>query len=401
MSDYDVTYGCGHSETVSLVGKHTERERRLAAMRSSLCPACLQAEHDKENAASAAKAAADGLPPMRGSAKQAPWAETIRAGKMESAAAGRATIEKKIIAAEAAGKFDSSKVGFTAAESRALADKALETLLHRTDASWWIDRQGSGGNALFFAEFERLATAPKASGSAETVQTSAAPLAAPAAVPAPQVITLRPESDTILESPCKLTIVDHEVRLIPPVKNEAVIALARKMNFSWSAGAWTRLIHTSGAGREDRAAELGAKLLKLGFVVTCPAAVAEKIRSASWEPEKPGVIIALQSGKVCLQWGRSEDFYKEAKRLPGARWESGLGMVVPAAEVESIRDFAHLYDFHIAEGAQALLDKALADRELQLAVDPEINTASAPDKSRPVLRPDDVGDVDPELLDAD
>jgi hypothetical protein len=369
-------------------------------MRNGLCPACLKALHDEENAASAAKAAAAGLPRMRGSLKQAPWAETIRAGKMESAAAGRATIEKKIIAAEAAGKFDSPKAGFTAAESRALADKALETLLHRTDASWWIDRQGSGGNALFFAEFERLSRKPKASGSVETANAPSALSADPAAAPAPQEIALRPEGDTVLESPCKIIITGHEVCLVPPVKNESVIALTRKLKFSWRSGAWTRFVHPP-ANKDDRAAELGAKLLKLGFVVTCPPEVAEKIRTAAWEPEKPRRIVALKSGKVCLQWSRGDDFYKEAKRLPGARWESGLGMVVPAAEVESIRDFARLYDFHIAEGAQALLDKALADRELQLAVDPKINTASAPDKSRPVLRPDDVGDVDPELLDAD
>lgn len=49
MAKYDVEYRCGHSQTVQLVGKHSERERKLEWMSGNLCPACYaQEQREKE-----------------------------------------------------------------------------------------------------------------------------------------------------------------------------------------------------------------------------------------------------------------------------------------------------------------------------------------------------------------
>ena len=49
MGKYDVTYSCGHTGTVDLFGKNTERERKIAWMeRECLCPDCYKAAKRKE-----------------------------------------------------------------------------------------------------------------------------------------------------------------------------------------------------------------------------------------------------------------------------------------------------------------------------------------------------------------
>lgn len=65
MAQYDVTCSCGHDEHVTLYGKHTERERRMAAMAKRPCTAC--------RAKAAREAGID-----KGTDKQVAWAFEIR-----------------------------------------------------------------------------------------------------------------------------------------------------------------------------------------------------------------------------------------------------------------------------------------------------------------------------------
>ena len=72
MAKYDVTYACGHTETVELFGKTSERERKIKWMEGDcLCPSCCKAKQQKE-------AAAFNLPELTGTPKQISWAETLR-----------------------------------------------------------------------------------------------------------------------------------------------------------------------------------------------------------------------------------------------------------------------------------------------------------------------------------
>lgn len=75
MAKYRVTHTCGHNRTVSLVGKGTERERKLAWMAKQPCPDCLRSEELRRAETSAD---AQGLPRLDGTPKQIAWAERIR-----------------------------------------------------------------------------------------------------------------------------------------------------------------------------------------------------------------------------------------------------------------------------------------------------------------------------------
>lgn len=72
MAKYDVTYACGHTETVELFGKTSERERKIEWMEGNcLCPSCYKEKQQKE-------AEAFDLPELTGTPKQVAWAEKIR-----------------------------------------------------------------------------------------------------------------------------------------------------------------------------------------------------------------------------------------------------------------------------------------------------------------------------------
>ncbi len=57
MAQYNVTFGCGHSGIVSLVGKNTERERKLEYFeRCGMCSDCYRKKKEKEREAAKLRA---------------------------------------------------------------------------------------------------------------------------------------------------------------------------------------------------------------------------------------------------------------------------------------------------------------------------------------------------------
>ena len=95
---------------------------------------------------------------------------------------------------------------------------------------------------------------------------------------------------------------------------------------------------------EDRAAETVNKLLLKGFRVMClDENVREKAVKADFKPEQTRWIVGFDNSKllgICWNRDKGDDFYREAKRLPGAEWsrDNGAVMVSPK-EWREIRDF--------------------------------------------------------------
>ncbi len=76
MAKYDVTYSCGHTREVSLLGRVRERERRLEYLSGCLCPDCQAAQQASYNDVFESEYA--GLATLVGSEKQIEWARTRR-----------------------------------------------------------------------------------------------------------------------------------------------------------------------------------------------------------------------------------------------------------------------------------------------------------------------------------
>lgn len=76
MAKYTITHKCGCERTYNIIGKHTERDRKIEWLETQECPECRRKAEDE-----AAKAATEGmeLPELEGSVKQVAWANTIRA----------------------------------------------------------------------------------------------------------------------------------------------------------------------------------------------------------------------------------------------------------------------------------------------------------------------------------
>ena len=113
MAKYDVTYTCGHTETVELFGKTSERERKIKWMEGNcLCPACYKAEQQ-------AKAKVLDLPALTGTPKQVAWAETLRNGVFE--------------------KLEFEKL----TRGKNPTDEFLAWLKDQTESRFWIDNKGA------------------------------------------------------------------------------------------------------------------------------------------------------------------------------------------------------------------------------------------------------------------
>lgn len=125
---YTVNFSCGHTETVTLFGKVSERESKISYYETKgVCSACYRAERAAriadENAKAAAIAETLVLPELSDSVKQVAWATTIRIQAHEDL-------------------MKSVRPEFKETAERFFFQFSKE----HSDASWWIeDRALSGG----------------------------------------------------------------------------------------------------------------------------------------------------------------------------------------------------------------------------------------------------------------
>ena len=132
MAKYDVECAdqiaedCEGTFKVQLYGKHDKREWKLENY-DWTCDTCKEEKRRRKNAESAEANAERGLPELDGSEKQVPWAETIRAGRMDDLD----EFEEEIHEAETPEPEHE--------EMQRLALEKLQAVRHETDAGWWID----------------------------------------------------------------------------------------------------------------------------------------------------------------------------------------------------------------------------------------------------------------------
>lgn len=156
MSQYDVTYSCGHKGSVSLFGPTKERDSKLGWYeRTAVCPDCYktQKESERRQKDEQAKQFTDsmGLPKLSGSEKQIAWAESIRAEKLPKA---KTAIDKMVTDAEGLKKFTDdpdklSRLTELDTARRKLSNGFLENITNQASAKWWIDNKDLTVNQLY------------------------------------------------------------------------------------------------------------------------------------------------------------------------------------------------------------------------------------------------------------
>ena len=134
MAKYQVTYACGHTDTIQLYGKESDREKRLAYLSTIDCPDCYY-----EKRLQAAKAQTADLPELQGSEKQINWATQIRAEVFAALDKYTKQIDDYQNAPE------ESKI-----VTRKMFADFRETMTAHTDCRFWIDNRDNFGTGSFF-----------------------------------------------------------------------------------------------------------------------------------------------------------------------------------------------------------------------------------------------------------
>lgn len=381
MAKYQIEYCCGHTDTIQLYGKTSERENYLEwAKDTKLCPECWEAEKQKAREAASQQAAQEntefGLPPLSGTDKQIAWAETIHKGKTTQIAAAVASYDEKAakIAADQTTlqKYDEAyqKEDFEDFEhALSCAREAANKIMEETSAHWWIDHRDDDLGQLILSKAKEVAKTRKDSTSM--------------ALDAKAEATVRPET-TITETVAEITIKEDSIEIHFPEKREDFRELVRfKLGYSWdkNKARWIRRIGIKSGSAQDRAAEAGNKLLAAGFPIRIfDPDIRFRAISGQYEPECHRWIMKRTdnqyAGWFSISWPRGEGFFKAAKKLPGSKYDKP-DIVVPAEQFEQVLDFAEMYEFNLSPGAQELADTAHKLRDSVLTAKVERREESA------------------------
>lgn len=165
--------------------------------------------------------------------------------------------------------------------------------------------------------------------------------------------------------------------------NEEFRKQVKSVNLEWMdrKRAWYREIVVDMNGSpQDRAAELTAKLINVGFACEVEEEIAQAVQSATWTREHTRWVQSFD-GRFHLRWRKAsdEDLYHRALMLPEANYDSDHKTVsVPAFYFGEVIGFAEEHDFRYTPAAERLLDQAKKD--YQRVIVPEVVTPVAKKK---------------------
>lgn len=376
MAHYDITYTCGHTDRVNLIGPHRSRAARINYMESGPCFECYKVE---KHQAAREQAQEMDLPLLDGTPKQVEWAESLRVQIL-------AKIDAELVAIEAKTPPDHVPT----ADDRAVLH-AVAVITTETSARWWIDHRDDSPAQIIreVAQRERRKPTPAQQEKARVAKVQQEKDAALVLAAA----TIRPEQP-ITETVAEIRIVGNTVTIHFPEKRDDFREIVKGLGYTWDNGRWARTIGTFNGPHADRAAEAGHTLLSNGF---CIRILDDALRAAAvageYTPECTRwirqVITGEHKGWFEIVWSRDEDFYAAARRITASRYERPF-VVVPPEQFEQVLDFATRYDFHLSQGAQQVLERARAARGAMLTTQPAPKR-----KPRETVAP--VGDTPPVL----
>lgn len=383
---------CGDSVTV--VGCNRAAADRLAKYRQeseALCHECWLKAREVQRAEESQKAAEDavmsGLPVLQGTEKQIAWAETIRKINL-----------KKLQKIE-----DFAKEGDGDAAGLAVLVAAFDAIHAQDAAYWWIETRDEyfwtntrdfiiwlvGGPAYMkLSEPEIIARAAVHLGGLKKPEFIAPPEIIADAKAEAVVRPAEPKTETIAE----LLIVGSELHVTFPEKREDFRETAKKqLGMTWGDGYWKRTIGSMAGAIEDRLVEAGHRLLAAGFVVRIydPDLRARAV-SGEFEPEHTRWVTrrtqGAKAGWFCILWGRDEDYYAPARKLPRSQYDKPY-VVVPPEQFDEVMDFAERYDFRLTQSGRELAEQARVNRDAALVAKVEPKAKAQGNRIEQVNKP--------------
>lgn len=340
-----VRFACGHEYNVTTYGK-TSEDRQAYADRLSV-DVCKECKRQKAYEEAAARAAELGFPALSGGEKKVRWAEQIRLYMYDSIIA---------FANDAWSKVAPEKKEEQLASYQEVLDDVERYFRRRRPAEFWIDIKD-----MHVANFAKMLY--KESKESPQVEDD------PAAI---EEMTIRKE-DCTSNNLCEIKIAGDTLTLTSD-KDNAIIEVAHAMQMAWNKEKqmWELQVASEMCGNmEDRAVELGNRLLNAGFPIMMPSAkLGERATAGDYEPRKARWI-CKQGDEIRILWGGKygDEIYKAARALPYAKYAKGGVNVRPRYYTE-IEEFARLLDFSITTAAAKLLSAERAIVEKSDRVNP-------------------------------
>lgn len=337
MAWYYGTFSCGHEGRVNIIGSIKEREWKKENAFSKMCPECyekyLQQERERKQLEAEEKAKEMELPDITGTPKQVAWANTLRQEFIDKV---NKIDENELKKYE---RLSGELHGLKESEVKCIIDYML---LNKIDAKYWIENRGKVIQLIVTERKNVIKTEEKV---IEQKQEKEVKLES----------TVFPESK-ITNAVAEITYSDDKIQ-VKFEKNERFREIVKGLGYKWE-GVWERKITMTTGTAEDRAAELGNKLLNAGFpICILDETVRNNAINGEYEEECTRWIMKRKDkNKLVVKWeGYSDKMYNLAKSLPGARWDNG--MLVDIGHYKEVEEFARLYSFKFSPGALEAIEK--------------------------------------------
>lgn len=321
---------------------------------------------------------------MKGSEKQIAWAEKIRAE-------AKGNLLWVVSEAE-----DRLKEGKGDQETFDLITKAVEEILSKDSAKWWIE------NARGLSPYDWRSVVEKEIKKIKKREEENSPVVLEAQAEA----TVRPEvpvTETIVEILQK----DDRIEIVFEGYREDFRSIMKDLAYWWNGSRYVKRLSFRTEDPGDRVAEVGSHLLAGGFVIRIyDPDLRLKAANGDYKPEHRLWVSALvPSNLFALNWPHGVNYYNEAKKIPGAKWDAPHKVVtVPMENYAEVVGFAETYGFRFSPGAQTLLEEGERVRRESLIATPkipEIPELRLPSDNPPELEvPEEVG-IDESLRDDD
>lgn len=300
-----------------------------------------------------------GFPNLTGSEKQTPWAEKLRATRIQAINQHVDNINYKKLIPEA-----KSDYGYLL--------NAKENIEQQTQASWWIDQRDTPLDRLLKTHTEQAKKADKQhqEDKSESV------------IQAKAEATICPE-DSTSELPVEILHENNSIKVKYPIKNETLREIVKDLGLTWATTHWNKTLSITDEKPQDRIAELGSHLLNAGFpVIIWDHKTRTNAITANYQPLHTRWINAdKERQKFLIKWKYGEDYYREAKRITRSRYSKPY-IEVPEDHYEEVQDFAEQYDFKLSPSAFTLIqqqEKAKAKRLKAHPQAPKTNETEKPE----------------------
>lgn len=352
MAWYYGTYSCGHEGRTNIVGPTKDRERKAEWHFSGMCPECYKKQMEEKRAAvnkeAAKKSEEMEISTLKGTERQVAWANTLRMDFLEK-------VEKTIGDARESGKkglilrsVDGKSVPV---KMEILYSSLYFGLEVKTDAKFWIDTRRYCETEILCGFVEEYKS-HKSTEIPEEVK---------------QEIAEEKEKATVVpeDAERKPGIVKIEFDSVKRVltakyeKNDDFISIVKDIGFRWDGVVWYKEITEYTGRQEERAAELGNKLLLDGFTVQFPNTEAKNMAVSGEFSQENDRWVKYNKEMDCftLCWKvKSNPLYNAAKKIPGSSWKNNA-MYVKTEYHKEICDFAETFGFSISKMARGEIDK--------------------------------------------